>query len=1184
MSVIPLDTNDGPKSDEEEEYRHIFRNMPGMDETTFCNNEVTTAVYTVWNFLPKFLFYSFSKLANFFFLVVSILQCIPEISNTESVPTTLPPLIIIIVIEGIMQILEDRERWRADKEANSHACQILRNVDTAVAFADATWIDIRVADIIRLSTKEPVPADVLVLAVSESDPLKPTGACYVETKSLDGETSLKGKSALLATMHAITGVEDLQHFAGQVQCEMPNKYINKFTGKLIPKHCPNKLAAPIAGESKGDLTTTPAQEEPITLKNVIFRGSTIQTTKWVYGLVLNTGNDTKVMQSMRRPPLKVSSVDKETNRLILFCCLVLVIMCFTASFLNISWAKENQTSAYYLQLEPPSLLTTVQIWFRYFLVSSQFISVSLYVCMNMAKFAQAWFMQNSLEMYHEASDTPMKVRTMNLNEELGIITHIFSDKTGTLTENIMEFRKCSIGGHSYGTGTTEIGLARLRRLGKELPKANEKPISGESVHTANVNFCCPEFLALLSGRIQNGVLGHEEADYYRARNFALHLSLCHTVVFENGELSASSPDEQALVAAASHFGFQFKDCVQGIKRVYDKKNQSMLSFKVHEIFEFSSERKRMSLIVQDMQTGQIRLLAKGADNVMWDRIAGQKKLKAITAAQMVSFSEDGLRTLAIAWKELTPEEHKAFAANFKKAISDLVQVDLKKAGKPNQIDTLIDTMEQQLELLGCTALEDKLQAGVPRTITDMRRAGVSTWMLTGDKEETAINIAFACELLDNRTNITILNHKKFLSKQQLAEELTRKCCDAQSAFSSGEVAPYALVIDGDVLECVLARGDKGQPIGCQGSFLRFAHFCKAVVACRCAPAQKAEIVQLIREAVHGARTLSIGDGANDVAMIQAAHVGVGISGQEGLQAVNNSDFAIAQFRFLRGLILVHGRNNYRRMSTLVCYMFYKNILMVLTQYWFTFYTGISGQKFSPEFGVQMFNFIWTLFPIMFLAVFDQDVSHGFSTKYPQLFHLGVKKVYFSRSVCLLWFIEAVYESLGITFITLSTLRSTMHSGEDAGLWLTGAHTFTMVVFVVHFKLALFVFKWTYSFSMAWAFGPIIWWPCCYIGQSKGVSLATFLSAFAKGWLGLWDKLQVLPVFWFSLVLVSTVVLLPQFAYTFFKRQFYPEFRDLVIEVEQLGLDEHSLEWEIPEKQKCCTSIRTKWQQQANTCT
>ena len=427
-----------------------------------------------------------------------------------------------------------------------------------------------------------------MLAVDEPDPQCIRGGCHVETKSLDGETNLKGKSATSATTSVLgaTQAEQLANVAklrARVECEQPNAATNKFTGMLY-----------VDG----------GEPTPLSVSNMMMRGSSLRNTEYILGLVLNTGVDTKVMQGTRKPPLKMSSIDSLLNPVLLVIITLLVSLCVIGSGGMLAWLGNRRSGTRGTCLQAGELHDQLG---HLLLLLSSFVSVTLISSVLVVKNIQSYFMENSLQMYHEETDTPMKVRTFTLNDELGCVDFVFSDKTGTLTQNVMQFRKCSVAGVSYGKGTTEIGLARLRRLGLPLPPASE---SDGAASSAVVNFDGPELLAALDGAAG-------AAAQAACRDFFLHLALCHTVVTEvideKKSLSASSPDEAALVAAAAHFGLDFIDRLPGgtvvltdrkVDKLINKNIMSELKYEVLDVLEFSSARRRMSVVVATATAGR----------------------------------------------------------------------------------------------------------------------------------------------------------------------------------------------------------------------------------------------------------------------------------------------------------------------------------------------------------------------------------------------------------------------------------------------------------------------------------------------------------------------------------------------------------------------------------------------------
>jgi len=434
------------------------------------------------------------------------------------------------------------------------------------------------------------------------------------------------------------------------------------------------------------------------------------------------------------------------------------------------------------------------------------------------------------------------------------------------------------------------------------------------------------------------------------------------------------------------------------------------------------------------------------------------------------------------------------------------------------------------------------------------------WVLTGDKEETAINIAFACELFDTRTKMLVLNTKEYGTAASIRAELDKHGRTAQGSEHSGE--KHALVLDGDIISLVMADASL------QLALLQVTQHCQSVIACRCAPSQKAQLVGLVKRNVKGAITLSIGDGANDVAMIQEAHVGVGISGQEGMQAANAADFSFGQFRFLLPLLLIHGRNSYRRMSTLVVYIFYKNTVLILIVYWYLFYSAVSGSRLYIEAGVQGYNLVWTSLPIIICGLMDVDVSHELSLKLPQLYHLGVRRVYFNAMVVLRWCVlDPIFESLvAYYFITYATSKL-LPLGVDPGVTILGDYAYPIVLITVTLKLHLRQYQWTRAQQGMMLISVLAWWPLAWL-FSLPTWLDSSLGSYFYDYAGIFGMTLSTPAYWLLLLLIPSAVMLPQLFLSVYHHTFYPEFRDLARECEYWKLPlEHLERWSIPLSQR-----------------
>eukprot|EP00256_Glycine_max_P058155 XP_014626219.1 phospholipid-transporting ATPase 3 isoform X3 [Glycine max] len=907
------------------------------------------------------------------------------------------------------------------------------------------WKKLQVGDLVKVKQDAFFPADLLFLASTNAD-----GVCYIETANLDGETNLKIRKALEKTWDYVTP-EKASEFKGEIQCEQPNNSLYTFTGNLI----------------------TQKQTLPLSPNQILLRGCSLRNTEYIVGVVIFTGHETKVMMNTMNVPSKRSTLERKLDKLILTLFATLFVMCFigavgSAIFVNKKYFylhldSSEEGSA---QFNPKNrFLVFLLTMFTLITLYSTIIPISLYVSIEMIKFIQSTqFINKDLCMYHNETNTPALARTSNLNEELGQVEYIFSDKTGTLTRNLMEFFKCSIGGEVYGNGVTEIERGLAERNGMKI----EENRSPNAVHERGFNFD--------DARIMRGAWRNEPNPDV-CKEFFRCLAICHTVLPEGDEspekirYQAASPDEAALVIAAKHFGFFFYRRTPTMIYVRESHVEKMgkvqdVSYEILNVLEFNSTRKRQSVVCR-YPDGRLVLYCKGADNVVYERLAdGNNNIKKVTREHLEQFGSAGLRTLCLAYKELHPDVYESWNEKFIQAKSSLND-------REKKLDEVAELIENDLILIGSTAIEDKLQEGVPACIETLQRAGIKIWVLTGDKIETAINIAYACNLINNEMKQFVISSETDAIREVedrgdqveiarfIIEEVKRelkKCLEeAQSSFQSLSGPKLALVIDG---KCLMYALDPSLRV----MLLNLSLNCHAVVCCRVSPLQKAQVTSMVKKGAQKI-TLSIGDGANDVSMIQAAHVGVGISGMEGMQAVMASDFAIAQFRYLADLLLVHGRWSYLRICKVVIYFFYKNLTFTLTQFWFTFQTGFSGQRFYDDWFQSLYNVIFTALPVIIVGLFDKDVSSSLSKKYPELYMEGIRNVFFKWKVVAIWAFFSVYQSLiFFYFVSTTNLSAKNSAGKVFGLWDVSTMAFTCVVITVNLRLLMIcnsITRWHY---------------------------------------------------------------------------------------------------------------------------
>lgn len=899
------------------------------------------------------------------------------------------------------------------------------------------WKNVRVGDFVRVHNNDEIPADLLILSTSDSD-----GACYVETKNLDGETNLKVRQALKCGQ-MIKHSSDCERAEFWIESEKAHANLYSFNGvckwrdhSVDPSelNSANGNSQFYDGPIEDDKTIC---SEPISINNILLRGCSLRNTKWIIGVVLFTGPETKIMLNAGETPTKKSRISRELNFSVLANFAILFVICFISGLANgIQFSKDDSSIRFFefgMIGGSAPVAGLITFWAAVILYQS-LVPISLYISIEIVKTIQAFFIYSDVFMYYAPIDYPCTPKSWSISDDLGQIEYIFSDKTGTLTQNVMEFKKCTINGVAYGKAYTEALAGMRKREGIDVDAEGEEmrqQIAEDKVKMINSlrrihdnPQLYDEDVTFVSSQFVSDIEGESGEEQQRAcKHFMLALALCHSVVTEANKIDpskidykAQSPDEAALVATARDLGFSFIDRtrrgvivnVQGVEQEYQILNT----------LEFNSTRKRMSAIVKlsgsknldgSTENDRILLICKGADSVIYSRLRpnGQERLSAETALHLEQFAREGLRTLCIAQRELTPEEYQKFNSDYEKASSAL-------ENREDKMEEVADALERNLTLLGGTAIEDRLQEGVPQTIALLGKAGIKLWVLTGDKVETAINIGFSCNLLDNGMELLILRSDEptMESVDALLTEYLQKYFQMTYSDELIEAAKlnhdppspdFAIIVDGDTLKLCLDDSLKYK-------FLILCKQCKSILCCRVSPAQKAAVVSLVKNTLD-VMTLSIGDGANDVAMIQEADVGVGIAGEEGRQAVMSSDYAFGQFRFLARLLLVHGRWSYKRLAEMIPNFFYKNVVFTFALFWYGVFSSFDGAYLFEYTYVMFFNLAFTSLPVILMGFLDQDVEDRIALAVPQLYRRGILRLEWSQSKFWYYMIDGLYQSL-----------------------------------------------------------------------------------------------------------------------------------------------------------------------------
>ncbi|XP_012855220.1 PREDICTED: LOW QUALITY PROTEIN: putative phospholipid-transporting ATPase 9 [Erythranthe guttata] len=1074
----------------------------------YAKNYVRTTKYTGATFLPKSLFEQFRRVANFFFLVTGVLSF--TALAPYSAVSAIVPLVFVIGATMVKEGIEDWRRKQQDIEVNNRKVKVHEG---SGKFSQTEWKNLKVGNIVKVEKDEFFPADLILLSSSYEN-----AVCYVETMNLDGETNLKLKQALEVT--SSLNEEDLKDFRATIKCEDPNANLYSFVGTMEFEE----------------------QQHPLSPQQLLLRDSKLRNTDHIYGAVIFTGHDTKVIQNSTEPPSKRSKIEKKMDKIVYLLFGVLFLMAFVGSVYFGVVTKNDSGRRWYLRPDDANVFfdpkrATFAAVFHFLtalLLYSYLIPISLYVSIEIVKVLQSIFINQDVNMYYEETDKPARTRTSNLNEELGQVDTILSDKTGTLTCNSMEFIKCSIAGIAYGYGVTEVEKTMAKRKGS--------PYNSSQIRSTIKGFNFDDE-RIMNGNWVNGPRSDVVEKFFRL------LAICHTAIPDIDEntgkvtYEAESPDEAAFVIAAKEFGFEFFKRTQTSVHVNELcpviGESVKRSYKLLNIIEFNSSRKRMSVIVRD-EEGNLLLLCKGADSVMFERLAENgREYENETREHVNEYADAGLRTLILAYRKLGEQEYNLFEEKFLEA-KNSVSVD-----RGAHIDEVTEEIEKDLILLGATAVEDKLQQGVPECIDKLAQAGIKIWVLTGDKMETAINIGYACSLLrQGMKQITITLDKPEIaalektgdndviakaSKQSVVRQIT----EGKNQVDDLNSEALALIIDGKSLAYALDEDVKKL-------FLELAIGCASVICCRSSPKQKALVTRLVKEGTKKI-TLAIGDGANDVGMLQEADIGIGISGVEGMQAVMSSDIAIAQFRFLERLLLVHGHWCYDRISSMICYFFYKNVTFGFTVFLYEAAASFSGQPAYNDWFLSLYNVFFTSLPVIAMGVFDQDVSATYCLKFPLLYQEGMQNVLFSWRRIIGWMLNGVCSAVIIFFLCVKTLspQGFNKQGKIAEYQILGATMYTCVVWVVNCQMALAISYFT-LIQHVFIWGGVAAW---YLFLLAYGAMPPKIST--TGYKVFVETLAPTPFFYLVTVFVVVSALVPYFAYKAVQMRFFPMYHGMI---------------------------------------
>ncbi|CAI4217136.1 unnamed protein product [Parascedosporium putredinis] len=1022
----------------------VYKRHPLTDDRrgrSYIDNSIRTARYTVIDFFPKQLIFQFSRIGNFYFLCVGVPQTIPGLSTTGNY-TTILPLMFFVLLTIAKEGYDDWKRHRLDNVENAEAAMVLKSSSTrphvvvkkvkqsripfhykgiseplreldeehdGLKWVSTKWCDIQVGDVIKLARDEPVPADIVLLHSDGEDDI-----AYIETMALDGETNLKSKQVSAAIKDCGT-IQGLRSCAAHLVIEDPNPDLYRFDGKVTVGH----------------------KTLPLTLNEVIYRGSVVRNTPSLAGLVVNTGEECKIpglmrMNANQHPKAKRPALEIIANKIVITLAIYVIVLSIGCSMGYVAWQKSVEAQSWYLD---HAKVPFYQIFIAYIIQFNNVIPLALYVSLEIVKIGQLIMLNSDIDMYDAVTDTPptqycrhgLASRSRSRSGPLAQANDSDSDDH-TLKEKT-SFSKLNLPTIARRPAVATVEMPESSEALQTIPSTTASPrvsmtqrrSSSQWRSTARPDHAQPD---VTTSDLMEYIRHRPNSLFARkARQYILAMALCHTCLPEirDGvlEYQASSPDELALVRAAQELGYTVvKRSPQHITlrlTTDDAGSSELQTFEILDVIEFSSKRKRMSIVVR-YPDGRVAVICKGADSVILPRLrmanmakqslqesrpslGGRPSLTARRGGPPVRDANALLRQASTARSRSfevgsRPRDEKPRPSLNARGLSFDVSkyTHLQPPGmeEPNELDrfsfledplihddptifsrcfkhlddfaaeglrTLIyaqrferveaaaELIEQSFDLVGASAIEDKLQEGVPDTIDRLRRANIRIWMLTGDKRETAINIAHSARIVQPGSDMYVLDSTKGSLDSQMLTVM--EDIQAESVHS-------VVVVDGHTLSVI----ENSEELCAQ--FYAVVPLVDSVICCRASPAQKALLVKT------------------------ASHVGIGISGKEGLQAARVADYSIAQFRFLQRMLFVHGRWNYVRTAKFILATFWKEMFFYLPTALYQRYNGYTGTSLYEFSSLTVFNTLFTSLCVICMGIWEQDLRAETLLAVPEL--------------------------------------------------------------------------------------------------------------------------------------------------------------------------------------------------------
>ena len=937
--------------------KHIFLKESELNYTYF-SNKVENHKYNLISFVPVVIFNQFKQFGNFFYLIMTLTQFVPVLI-VGFLFSYLSPLVIVVGVTMIKELYDDINRRYQDRITNNQIYTIYKNnINNEPEEIQVTSANLKIGDFIIINENQRVPADIILLKTFNND--ADDNHAFIRTDQLDGETDWKLRKALGSTQKlTITEIINLDAF---IEYEAPSKLIYNFEGVFECNIDNNNII-----------------KEPLSLENTLW-SSTVLASKKAFGIVCYTGNETRARMNSSEPKIKIGILDDEINKINVY---LFFIMCALSAVITIMKIVVYHVLSWNLFF----------IFFRFIVLFCGIIPISLRVNLDVSK---TYF---SLMINRDESIKDTIARNSTIPEELGRITYVFTDKTGTLTKNEMIFKKIAMEMDQFSEESfNELNLILDDECKKydaalldSINNNNNIVSDNESVDTISTNSINKEERRGKKNKRQRTKV---------IRDTITSMVLCNNVTpiqdKDNPDLytyQASSPDEVALVKFAETLDMRL--IYRSDSEIHIKNKANVIEeYEILANFPFSSDTKRMGIVLKNKKYGHIIFYLKGAENVMTEYV--KEEYKGYIKENAESLAAKGLRTLVLTERIVSQNEFDKWIQEYNEALTSMEH-------RKEKVSQTISKLEKNMDFLCVTGVEDLLQDRVNTTIENLRNAGMKIWMLTGDKIETATCIAISCGLKAKNHTIYSIKYDDFEheDKDEDIRILKEKLTEYNNLSPEN---PHIFIIDGDTLDLALKNLEQ--------DFFETAMKAPSVVCCRCSPTQKRIIVKTIKKYTDK-RTAAVGDGGNDVAMIQEADVGIGIVGKEGLQASLAADYSILEFNYLDTLLLWWGRLAYKNTSQMSNFIIHRGLIISLIQFIFSCIFYFNSVALYNGVLIMGYSTIYTCFPSISVLL-DQDTDKKNVMKFPGLY----KKLLMGRELNLKIFLWWVFKSIFQAFVIM----------------------------------------------------------------------------------------------------------------------------------------------------------------------